>query len=704
MRQIFCGASGALLLSAVCCLGGYAQDSVRKVTVSDEWFEAYMALTRAAKDKPDDMQLSAWQVVLHAGEKNNFLDPAQMKEKQPDSPWTLIVEASQQPDAVMASKLCDAALSKTVNDPDLLVMATRILVEKTRSGKHIEEAKAFLQKYREASAANADTLLAWVNAREKLGEQILPDELLLICDHAIQLDGNSYGAMLLKSSALERKGKTQDAYHLMRQTAHQFPASQHVHVALWNMILTLPGMTVEEQKAAILEDARVYFTAGKPNTWLIDKFFEHHAQDAPEVAKAIAESVAEHYPNTELEDEALLAIAQLDFPNSSPEENAEAKIVALERFIDRPHHANPRSLIRANSMLLQFLEAQKQPDLNRLYQCMTALGTDPRALLILADHQYKLPELENLSNAYLESIRKKSAGTGAADMSADAAKEARTALEQSTGTALEALGWIEFEQHKTAEAAEKLKRAHQMIPEDAGCLVRLGRIAVAQKQFDKAERMYRDALSLPYDGNDDHVAIAALRTLYTEIHGGSSGLESYIKPLLEQDKLRRKTVVLATRIVSPAAVKAFHLQTLDGKYVDSESLKGRIVVMNYWATWCSSCVRELPDLEKLYQSYRNDPSVVIVAVDTDDPGTSDKTIQRFLLTHRITVPVVRGSEYASSQGVTLLPHTWFLDTDARLSFQNSGYSDHLAEEFSWKIEAMRRAVNGKDTADALARQ
>ena len=68
---------------------------------------------------------------------------------------------------------------------------------------------------------------------------------------------------------------------------------------------------MEEQKAAILEDARVYFTAGKPNTWLIDKFFEHHAQDAPEVAKAIAESVAEHYPNTELEDEALLAIARL---------------------------------------------------------------------------------------------------------------------------------------------------------------------------------------------------------------------------------------------------------------------------------------------------------------------------------------------------------------------------------------------------------
>ena len=86
--------------------------------------------------------------------------------------------------------------------------------------------------------------------------------------------------------------------------------------------------------------------------------------------------------------------------------------MALERFIDRPHHANPRSLIRANSMLLQFLEAQKQPDLNRLYQCMTALGTDPRALLILADHQYKLPELENLSNAYLEKpLRKKSAET-----------------------------------------------------------------------------------------------------------------------------------------------------------------------------------------------------------------------------------------------------------------------------------------------------
>ena len=189
--------------------------------------------------------------------------------------------------------------------------------------------------------------------------------------------------------------------------------------------------------------------------------------------------------------------------------------------------------------------------------------------------------------------------------------------------------------------------------------------------------------------------------------------DELLKPLLEQDKLRRKTVVLATRIVSPAAVKAFHLQTLDGKYVDSESLKGQAIVSDELlgdVVFVPGCELRM---EKLYQSYRNDPSVVIVA------GCLTQKTKWWLalLTGRKTIraipadptelqcPWCEEANTASSQGVDyfaayLVPRYG----SGCLSRIRRDTAITFAEEFSWKIEAMRRAVNGKDTADALARQ
>ncbi len=85
----------------------------------------------------------------------------------------------------------------------------------------------------------------------------------------------------------------------------------------------------------------------------------------------------------------------------------------------------------------------------------------------------------------------------------------------------------------------------------------------------------------------------------------------------------------------------------DLKYVDTQGkaytaaeLAGKVVVVNFWATWCHPCQKEIPDLSKLYEKYK-DKGVVMLGVLTDSPSDSD--LLNFQSDYAMTYPVVRAS-------------------------------------------------------------
>jgi cytochrome c biogenesis protein CcmG/thiol:disulfide interchange protein DsbE len=86
-----------------------------------------------------------------------------------------------------------------------------------------------------------------------------------------------------------------------------------------------------------------------------------------------------------------------------------------------------------------------------------------------------------------------------------------------------------------------------------------------------------------------------------------------------------------------ARAPAFSLQRLDGTGdVSLASLRGRTVVLNFFASWCTPCKREAPALESLWRQYRSD-GVVVLGVDSgDERGDA----QRFLAAHGVTYPIV----------------------------------------------------------------
>jgi cytochrome c biogenesis protein CcmG/thiol:disulfide interchange protein DsbE len=109
----------------------------------------------------------------------------------------------------------------------------------------------------------------------------------------------------------------------------------------------------------------------------------------------------------------------------------------------------------------------------------------------------------------------------------------------------------------------------------------------------------------------------------------------------------------------------FSLQRLSGDgTVSLASLRGKVVVLNFFASYCDPCKREAPALEKVWRDYRS-RGVVVLGIDTDDNSNDART---FVSAHGVTYPAVGGASVglAARYGTANLPTTYVLNRDGRV--------------------------------------
>jgi len=199
-------------------------------------------------------------------------------------------------------------------------------------------------------------------------------------------------------------------------------------------------------------------------------------------------------------------------------------------------------------------------------------------------------------------------------------------------------------------------------------------------------------MSDPYYGQGDDPAIAPLREIYVKKRGNDQGLDAYMKPFLDKNQEIRKRNILSTRSPVPQPLPDFKLATLDGKTISSDALKGKLLVINFWATWCGPCREEMPDLQQFYDKYKNDPQIVFLSMTLDEPETSDQTVRDFMDKHKYTFPVLRAYQYGRQKcSINGIPETWFVDRNGKRVFEGIAGSNQLLQEFTWRIEAMQES-------------
>jgi peroxiredoxin len=104
----------------------------------------------------------------------------------------------------------------------------------------------------------------------------------------------------------------------------------------------------------------------------------------------------------------------------------------------------------------------------------------------------------------------------------------------------------------------------------------------------------------------------------------------------------------------------FSLQTQNGKVIELSKLKGKVVLMNFWATWCPPCRAEIPDLIEVYNTYKS-KGFEIVGIALDEDGWSK--VAPYIEEVKINYPVVLGSTKVVQQygGIEAIPTTFIVD-------------------------------------------
>jgi thiol-disulfide isomerase/thioredoxin len=247
-------------------------------------------------------------------------------------------------------------------------------------------------------------------------------------------------------------------------------------------------------------------------------------------------------------------------------------------------------------------------------------------------------------------------------------------------------GQLEFEQHSYEVAKKDLDTSYRLQPV-AITAQRLGEIAELRKDLPAAIANYLNAFALPENGPggavDRHEIRQKLGNVWRLAHGSEVGLGDALLAAYD------KTAVPPSQ--APSAHNkgakepfAFILRRLDGSPAPLAPLKGKILVLNFWATWCGPCRALEPQFARVMSDFSPRSEVAFFAVNTDEDETR---VQPYVQREKMTVPVLFADGFDDFLGVRSLPTVLVLDHAGKIVYRVDGYN---ADEF---IASLTAAIN-----------
>jgi len=127
---------------------------------------------------------------------------------------------------------------------------------------------------------------------------------------------------------------------------------------------------------------------------------------------------------------------------------------------------------------------------------------------------------------------------------------------------------------------------------------------------------------------------------------------------------------------------------LDGRHVDLSSLAGKVVVLNFWATWCPPCIREMPSLQSFYNQYQGSPEVEFLVIEVDNkPDLARAFVEKNNFTFPVYSPAGMIPEAFLEQSI---PTTVILNKKGEIAYRHEGMSDFMAQDFLNLFEGIRK--------------
>jgi peroxiredoxin len=163
-------------------------------------------------------------------------------------------------------------------------------------------------------------------------------------------------------------------------------------------------------------------------------------------------------------------------------------------------------------------------------------------------------------------------------------------------------------------------------------------------------------------------------------------VSSISRPLLALLLMAAAPWTVAAPLAPTAPAPDFTLRTLDGQKLRLGEQRGRVVLVNFWATWCGPCRQEMPHLNKLYEKYKSS-GFVLLGVNVDDDtrqaaGVADKLGVKF--------PVLPDADKRVSKQYDLsaMPSTVLIDRDGKVRYLHRGYQSGYENTYDKQIREL----------------
>jgi thiol-disulfide isomerase/thioredoxin len=127
------------------------------------------------------------------------------------------------------------------------------------------------------------------------------------------------------------------------------------------------------------------------------------------------------------------------------------------------------------------------------------------------------------------------------------------------------------------------------------------------------------------------------------------------------------------------------MRTLDGETLSSSAFRGKVLLVNFWATWCPPCRAEIPDLVALQEKYRG--RVQVIGISEDEEGT--EVVRRFAASHKINYPLVMVTPELRKAfpGIYALPTTFVVSPEGRIVQKHVGALNPVVTEQETRVLA-----------------
>ncbi len=192
-----------------------------------------------------------------------------------------------------------------------------------------------------------------------------------------------------------------------------------------------------------------------------------------------------------------------------------------------------------------------------------------------------------------------------------------------------------------------------------------------------------------------------LKTLYVKVKGSTEGYDAYVASLnkILADKIRKDMAKQMIKMPAPG----FMLKDVDGNVVSLASLKGKTVLLDFWATWCGPCKKSFPAMKMAVDKFKDDSNVKFLFIHTWEHGDSIATqnAKKFVVENNYPFEVLMDlqdgktglNKAVEDYKISSIPTKFVIDKEGNIRFRFSGFSggdDAAVEEVAAMIELAQK--------------